>query len=112
MSGRQPDDQREDEEGDDEEEDWLERQMDELHASGMPFGAAPFTLVGVDNIAGHSYLAIDVNPSLSLEDLENMIRVAIRGYLRRVGEGGGSPVMAVGQVKRWAEEVLESLLRR
>jgi hypothetical protein len=77
-----------------------------------PFSVFPITLIGGDNVAGQSYLAYDVHPQLTDDEVALLVRISVRGYLRRGGEDTGSLTEGVATLIEWVKEEAERLLRR
>ena len=77
-----------------------------------PFSVFPIALIGGDNVAGQSYLAYDVHPQLTDDEVELLVRISIRGYLRRSGEDRGSLTEGAAALTEWVKEEAERLLAR
>ena len=75
-----------------------------------PFSVVPIVLIGGDNVIGQSYLAYDVHPQLNDDEVELLVRVSIRGYLRRSGEDRGSLSEGVVALIEWVKKEAERLL--
>jgi len=77
-----------------------------------PFSVFPIALRGEDNVAGDSYLAYDVHPQLTDDEVALLVRISIRGYLRRGSEDTGSLTEGVATLRGWVDEEASRLLRR
>ena len=106
-------DEDSDEQGDEDELQEQERLTGaESDLLESPFSVFPIALIGGDNVAGQSYLAYDVHPQLTDEEVELLLRISIRGYLRRRGEDTGSLSEGVAALRGWVDEEASRLLRR